>query len=419
MRRNPPAKWTLPDVVNPATSTCWMVPVPDDPFHRAAFLGALADLCAAYKWSDDLAHTAKDVALVWREIVDNLEECPVIIPPQFQQSSDCELQVSLDAGMTWTTIFDAQACADAAAAAAISAGHADGTIAPVSQPEGQGSGSPGVCYDYDFEVNANSAWMSPIAVETNDVITITNVHGGWTDGLVRPPLSVWRCPDGNLYVLATCGTFTGYLEPADPAPTIDHMRLIMNVAGVWYDAYNTILTIPAATALSNVILQANDDPLADNDGAVWGHIQICKGNWESILILTAHDYAAFLTILSGSYVPGQGMVGAFQNVNSQSDVTIQIDVDTCNVYEMELMYSKGTSGGANNTGVIAWKLGAGALAVYGATFPGTGSHVVYAHAENVTLDRVYIDMNSGTGIGPAALEQLIIRGTGTKPSQLP
>jgi hypothetical protein len=62
-RKNPPAQWVLPDVVNPPDSICITVPVPNDRKHIGAFYGALFNLTSARFWQDDLAHTAREVAL--------------------------------------------------------------------------------------------------------------------------------------------------------------------------------------------------------------------------------------------------------------------------------------------------------------------------------------------------------------------
>jgi len=79
-RRNPPMKWVLPDVVNPPSRKCFTVLVPDEEHHIAAFRGALLALSSGYSWADDEAHTAKDVAAVWNDVVNNVFECGPGIP---------------------------------------------------------------------------------------------------------------------------------------------------------------------------------------------------------------------------------------------------------------------------------------------------------------------------------------------------
>lgn len=74
-RRNPPARWTLPEIVNPPTRKCFTILVPNEPYHIAAFRGALLNLASAYNWQDDLDHTAKDVANVWKSVIVDVTAC--------------------------------------------------------------------------------------------------------------------------------------------------------------------------------------------------------------------------------------------------------------------------------------------------------------------------------------------------------
>lgn len=73
-RKNPRAKWTLPDVINPLETMCVQIQVPKERFHIAAFRGALLNLASATQWADDPDHTAKEVATVWRGVIDSMTE---------------------------------------------------------------------------------------------------------------------------------------------------------------------------------------------------------------------------------------------------------------------------------------------------------------------------------------------------------
>lgn len=110
-RRNPPAKWNLPTVIDPAERLCIQVPVPNDRMHIAAFRGALLDLASAYKWADDVAHTAREVALVWRDIIDGLEfGCGNMdFDVRQNETEPCTLEKTVD-GETWTPWADLQLC---------------------------------------------------------------------------------------------------------------------------------------------------------------------------------------------------------------------------------------------------------------------------------------------------------------------
>jgi len=98
-RRNPKAKWVLPEVVNPEDRRCFTIPVPDDPQHIAAFRGALLNLCSAMNWQDDTEHTAKDVAAVWRTIYEEVEACIMAVTDVRQNEElPCILEKQIDEG---------------------------------------------------------------------------------------------------------------------------------------------------------------------------------------------------------------------------------------------------------------------------------------------------------------------------------
>lgn len=111
-RKNPPAKWVLPTVVDPPERKCIKIQVPDEQFHIAAFRGALLNLCAAYKWADDTAHTAREVALIWREIIDSMEwGCGCMTEPFLQfRLNDCVFQYSITSGEEWLDMPDLAEC---------------------------------------------------------------------------------------------------------------------------------------------------------------------------------------------------------------------------------------------------------------------------------------------------------------------
>jgi hypothetical protein len=265
-----------------------MVPVPDDPYHKAAFLGALQGLGSAYKWQDDLDHTAKDVAEVWRRIADNLTECDPVI--QFQQSDDCTLQVSYDGGATWADIFNALACAQGAVLDGIEQRLDDGTLAPGGQPPPGGTPSPGVCTVYHVQFPANGAWHSPLPLGDGDTVQIEDASGGWTDG--NSFQGIWYCPDGVKYILGVCDAAIHHTEGGDPVPSINHMRLIAGWGATpdFHDAFNQTITIPNGTGDVDFWLQANDGVLGDNAGSITAKVTICKGaGWSHVFDFTSGD----------------------------------------------------------------------------------------------------------------------------------
>jgi len=185
-KRYPRAKWTLPDVVEPTTHKCYTISVPNDRFHIAAFLGALQDLGSAMQWADDEAHTAKDVALVWRDIIDNL----------------CAEETDEDCCMV---------------------------CSPVNKPFFEPL-EPGETKRLQVVVEAGEFQLLPIILHARQSITITDMRGQWRDSSYHPDMdcsSNWETPLGiviNAGGAAAADTFI-----TDVMPEVPHMKLIMRV----------------------------------------------------------------------------------------------------------------------------------------------------------------------------------------------
>jgi len=273
------ARYTLPDVVDPTDTVCFTVPVPNDKFHIAAFKGQIKALGSAYTWGNDSAHTALDVAAVWRAIFDNLENCEVV-NIRLKPTDFCTLQLTVDGGVTWTDVADLSDCAHAAAVDEIGLARDRGELQGGGQQPGQGSGLPGVCYDYYLTLHATDRWHSPVAVVDGDTITVDTIDGAWWDGNV---LGGWYCPDGSGFVLGVCAG-SPITDSSDPLPTLGHMRLIGNLPAdsttPYFDMYNTIYTVPSGVALGEFYLLPNDHDLPDNQGSINLHVRICKGGWH-------------------------------------------------------------------------------------------------------------------------------------------
>jgi len=73
-------QWVLPDPVDPLGRVCMILQVPDSREHLAALRGALLSLGAAYNWANDEDHTAKDVALLWQDILGDMDVAPCGFP---------------------------------------------------------------------------------------------------------------------------------------------------------------------------------------------------------------------------------------------------------------------------------------------------------------------------------------------------
>lgn len=413
------ARYTLPDVVEPSDSVCFVVPVPNDKFHIAAFKGQIKALASAYTWANDPSHTAVDVAHVWREIFDNLENCDMVAI-RLKPTDFCMIQLSLDGGSTWADVADLSACAHAAAIDEINDARLRGDIAGGSQQPGQGEGTPGACYDYFITLRANDRWHCPVAVIGGDIITVDGESGAWFDGNGLAP--AWRCADGSLFVLGAC-TLPGATDSGDPAPTVDHMRIIGNLPEYtttpYFDMFDTVYTVPTSVPDGEFFLQANDSDLSDNQGSINLHVQVCKGVWTSDIDYTLSAWASFTTISGGSFVSGTGIVGQFFDSFSQNDATIVLNITTATIFEISVTWSKTAESGVNGLNQVGWAKTGGGSGIFGSPFPGTGSHVTSVLTANHEVNVLAVDSNTGTSPGTATIERLFIRGVGAKPPELP
>lgn len=304
-KRFPPERFVLPAEVEPSTSVCYQVMVPNDPMHIAAFKGAIYRLAWQQSWARDEDHKAREVARVWMDIFNNLEEC-TDMPIQFRTVVSCVLEYSTDGGTSWDVAFDASACANEVIIERIE----DGTLSAGGQQPGLPVPVPGQCYTYYVKLPANSRWMSPIRVSEDDTIQVTDVTGHWYDGAAYP-VGPWNCADGLIFALGACGG-SGSTQGTDPAPGVDHMRLIGNIAGEpdeYFDMYNGSYTVTVADQ-TDFFLLANDSVLEDNQGDITFKVEICKdaaGDWPVFYDFATGQHG--WTIDGGSVGPGWGECG--------------------------------------------------------------------------------------------------------------
>ena len=291
MPATPRAKWVLPLVVDPPTSTCWVVRVPDDKFHRAAFLGALADLGSWYQWQSDVAHTNQAVAAVWRDIVDSLKECP---PPiliggvdgddfmiRQNPTNPCLLETSIN-GTDWCAFADFSLC-----------------IPSSDQPGASDQPLPGggqACYPGQFF--ASGLWLMPGIVSSGDILDLQDVKGAGTDGTAN-----WKCPTGQPFFAGQCVGVGGPVG-GDPL-AIDHMRLIYNIGGTFYDAMAGPMTVPGGILAAQVYLQVNDSTLTDNSGSY--QFKLCRQNNGTQTFSHTFDFLVspqgFVNVVQGGWTP--------------------------------------------------------------------------------------------------------------------
>lgn len=410
------ARYVLPEVVEPSTSVCYMVPVPNDPQHIAAFMGAIFGLSKPYEWQNDPAHTAIDVGAVWLNIFNNLEQCSGMT--LYRQIDSCILEASNDGGSTWEVIFDASSCVREGIVDAIQ----DGTISGGgSQPPG-GSGTSGQCYRYTVSIAGDSKWIAPIPVENGDSIQVISATGAWYNGAASP-VGVWNCPDGKVYALGVCGGTPTSL-PDDPVPSIGTMRLIGfldDASPQYFDMYEQTHIVDSVAGPTQFFLQANDDPLSDNEGSITVVVEICKGQWCYDVDFSVSNGGwsthprAGEPGCNGSYVSGSGWSsagcqpgGTFQRVSIGNN---SLDLSGSVVKTFEYWTTGATSG------TSCYVHG------FGGTIQDAGACGAFSNPQHVTIgglnltgddvDWLTLDSNSGA---PLVITRVKISGVGPHPS---
>lgn len=279
-RRLPRLQFVLPAVVDPPR-ICTTVQVPDDPQHIAAFLGAIRGLASAYNWQNDTAHTAKDVARVWRDVFDQIVmgNCSIAGSDDMQfRQEGCKLQFSVDC-VNWITLYDPTDC-----------------IAELSGQHGPGGDIPeGQCRTQAATFQANGRYLLPFSVQGGNRITVTGQSGGANDNGLH-----WFCPDGKYYTLGSCSGGQVF-DGADPLPSAFHMALIAKVNGIYYDVSTdgAGFLVPDGTSPHDLEFFVNDSILSDNSGSYSFTVEVCNtpsATWSHDFDFTMSDggWAAYV-----------------------------------------------------------------------------------------------------------------------------
>ena len=323
------SRWPLPSTVHPEGRKCFLVTVPDDPDHIAAFWGALYDLTKPYAWGNDTAHTALSVAAVWAELWEQIQEVDCSMSQvQFRQDV-CGLQASFNGGATWNTIYDATACVTGIVDSEIQNKINDGTLQQAGgQQSPQSAPNPGSCRTYHVVLDASKQWHCPSPVGAGDTILVAGTRGGWSSS---NGLSAWFCPDGEPYALGFCAGSKQHMVD-DPWQGAYHMAIIGLVNGSYFDPLSATYIVPTGTPQSDFLLQANDGTLTDNSGAIEFDVTVCTAGWTHLfdfrtglhgwtLFDTGHMHQGALGLYS-TWSSGSGQDGIYISRNDVSSVQV-------------------------------------------------------------------------------------------------
>lgn len=405
-RKHPIARYHLPLDVNPPTTVCFQVQVPNDFFHIIAFKSQIYQLASAAQWDNDDSHTALDVAAVWWDVFNKLKLCePPTLVGGIEGGDDllirqnptnpCLLETSIN-GTDWCVFADLSKCVPAG-----------------SQP-GSGSGLPpagGGSQCYDARMQASSKWLLPYQVNTGDVITISLSGGAASDGS-----GSWFCPNGQTFFLNACTGPTS-TSGSDPAPSIPHMRLIAKIGSVYYDAYNVSITVPAGISHANVEFQVNDPSLSDNYGELT--FKACVQNngaavWTHTFDFTVSDggFTSDATNGGGAYIPGTGWKSNNASLNDFSIHRTGLPSYTATQAEYTVVIDTPSSGHVYTDDVP------GAHTLPTLNFPGNGTHVIITTGSLASTNGVFrigMDGTNDSGGHHQIIQKLIMTGTGVDP----
>jgi len=251
-RRNPPAKWVLPEVVHPPDVLCVTIKVPNERFYKAAFWGAMLNLASAYKWQDDPDHTAREVALVWRDIIDHLKLDTCAIEPAILHGMEIDfdmgIRVDCDCNV-WITCCDGTE-KQLATVDMLNQSGQPGTGQPQPSPDG---GSE--CYK--FSMPANQQVYLPTGLSTGDVVQIQNANGAGSNS----HSSSWHLLNGDQFFL---GLDVGFptTNGANPVPAAPTTSLIIILNGTPYAIGTGSFTVPSGYSNAEAVFQVNDNSLS-------------------------------------------------------------------------------------------------------------------------------------------------------------
>jgi len=305
--RNPRAKWVLPTNVHPKTHTDWCVPVPDDPFYRAAFLGALQNLGAAYLWQDDAAHTAKQVARVWRDIIDQLQNCPKSVP---RHGTDVEefmpLRVDCDCNVFVT-------CCDGTEKQIYTSDQVKALLAG-QVVEGAPQPTPGKCQSFPLTLVNGGQIIAPTPVSTGDTVALSAITGA-SQGTSTLD---WRCANGGgTFFAGICGSSIAF-DAAALVPGTPVGQIVMKLGSTWYAVESGTFTVPGGVSLQEPIFALNYNPAHTVFGTITFTATICNNQALTTRWTHVFDFkvdpgpflpairAAFPTIPLANWVSGTG-----------------------------------------------------------------------------------------------------------------
>lgn len=362
-------------------------------------LGALAVLCRRETYYGDQAdiefsvEQANHILAGWRD------ECPMTI--QFQQTTPCLLEYSLDGGTTWTGMYNGQLC--------INENIADGTLAAGTTANPSSPVTPGGCTEYHIQVSEQTDFVLPTTVSAGDVITVSDVSGAWADGWLG---NFWYCYDGSVFLLGVCISGSNPAKSGDPLTTGQHMQLVCKIGSTYYDALGGAITVPSGVSNELIsFLPNNGSARSGGTGVVKALVTVCaNAHWCYDFDFTTGDGGFTNYDWTASYVAGVG----WQNTGTAKAIYIHKLFPSANFTKVEftVVISGSTSPGWRGFAVGAFPASGSYINAVDNTL-GNGTYTVTANGNvsaveiksamqtdgTLTLTKIHVEGNLGSPFG--------------------
>ena len=424
------APYRIPTVAD-TDRVCVSVSVPNDPDHLANFFTALASLGLWSNYRLESDRIAKPVADVWAEIFriseESLCDCGLRMGPfgieQFKNNTGTWVPVNSD-----FSTYDPRT---------------DGTVpAPWSTvPAGQDAhclSAANIVQTFkagmEYEISVLAA-ADEFAIAVVGIVTVL----GLAIPVVGEIFDIALALAGGV-LTATTAAMSDSFVGTNPDTVYEHLKFII----FCHSQSDGSITAADIAAINADLHEYLPGPLAPIDGTLfefmwdgfteaWGPNGMtraatssaivsadCSGadcGWVSTLYFTADAYSSIVDVILGTWSSGVGYNGTFYDSSSVNEAQLSIDVDSCTITGVRFVYNSVGGSGPNNSNEIILN-----HSIYGTPgTPVTGVDQVYHQHFSIvpSVTNIQAAINSGTDAGPVTLTQLEIRGTGTKPSQLP
>jgi hypothetical protein len=288
----------LPTGDVPSSVRCISVRIPDGDDYEKLLAGALEVLTRWASYERDPEHKARLVATAWRNALfgETLWERCSMFDIRIDPENHCMLQKTIDGGDNWEDVGSFYDCAYGAGQDAVQDAIDDGTLGPGGQQPPASAPPANECVTYHVVLHASERWLCPVPISSAFTVRVTDAVGGWYDG--DPFSGRWYCPSGKAYYLGLCASDIPYYG-TDPLQAGNHMQVVANVGDDWGDPMADVWQVPAGHSSENLYLQANDDPVSDNQGEARFTVEICAAGWCFEVDLTG-DLPDWLTLEYGT-----------------------------------------------------------------------------------------------------------------------